>query len=150
MSLRGAVWQVVGVVCLVSVCLAQTPNAPEQDKAEMTTSHDTPVTFSTAVNLVLVPVVVRDANGKATGTLRKEDFQLFDKGKPQVIARFSIDKLEAPPILPDTSLETDANGNPIPQPGEPEKLAVAEHFVAWIFDDVHLAFGDLAQAQAAA
>ncbi len=150
MSLRGAGWQVVGMVCLVSMCLAQTSSAPEQSKAEMTTSHDAPVTFSTAVNLVLVPVVVRDANGKAIGTLHKEDFQLFDKGKPQVIARFSIDKLEAPPILSDTSLETDANGNPITQPGEPEKLAVAEHFVAWIFDDVHLAFGDLAQAQAAA
>jgi VWFA-related protein len=150
MSLRGAVWQVVGGVCLVIVCRAQTPAPTGQSKAEMTTSHDAPVTFSTAVNLVLVPVVVRDANGKAIGTLHKEDFQLFDKGKPQVIARFSIDKLEAPPILPDTSLETDANGNPITQSGEPEKLAVAEHFVAWIFDDVHLAFGDLAQAQAAA
>lgn len=150
MSLRGAVRQVVGVVSLVFVCLAQTPAAPEQSKAEMTTSHDAPVTFSTAVNLVLVPVVVRDANGKAIGTLHKEDFQLFDKGKPQVIARFSLDKLESPPILPDTSLETDAQGNPIPQSGEPEKLAVAEHFVAWIFDDVHLAFGDLAQAREAA
>jgi VWFA-related protein len=143
MSLRRAVWQVVGVVCVVLAGLAQTPGS------EMTT-RDAPVTFSTAVNLVLVPVVVRDANGKAIGTLHKEDFQLFDKGKPQVIARFSIDKLESPPILPDTSLETDANGNPTPQPGEPEKLAVAEHFVAWIFDDVHLTFGDLARAQAAA
>jgi VWFA-related protein len=148
MSPGRAVSQVVGLVCLVVACLAQTP-ASEQSKGEMT-SHDGPVTFSTAVNLVLVPVVVRDSNGKAIGTLHKEDFQLFDKGKQQVIARFSIDKLESPPILPDTSLETDANGNPIPQPGEPEKLAVAEHFVAWIFDDVHLAFGDLAQAQAAA
>lgn len=154
MSLRAAMWQMAGLVCLVFVCLAQTPGAPEQSTPEQSkgemTSHDAPVAFSTAVNLVLVPVVVRDANGKAIGTLHKEDFQLFDKGKPQVIARFSLDKLEAPPILPDTSLETDANGNPIPQTGDPEKLAVAEHFVAWIFDDVHLAFGDLAQAQAAA
>jgi VWFA-related protein len=135
--------QLLAVLCAGFACLAQPPSS------EMT-SHDTPVTFSTAVNLVLVPVVVRDANGKAIGTLHKEDFQLFDKGKPQVIARFSIDKLEAPPILPDTSLETDAQGNPLPQAGEPEKLAVAEHFVAWIFDDVHLAFGDLAQAREAA
>src|SRR6202012_337462 len=148
MSPGRAVSQVVGLVCLVVACLAQTP-ASEQSKGEMT-SHDGPVTFSTAVNLVLVPVVVRDSNGKAIGTLHKEDFQLFDKGKQRVIARFSIDKLESPPILPDTSLETDANGNPIPQPGEPEKLAVAEHFVSLIFADVHLAFGDLAQAQAAA
>ena len=42
-------------------------------------------TFKTETNLVLVPVVVRDANGNAVGNLRKEDFQVFDKGKPQVI-----------------------------------------------------------------
>ncbi len=56
------------------------------------TSRDAPATFSTKVNLVMVPVVVRDAHGKAVGTLQKEDFQLFDKGKPQVITRFSVEK----------------------------------------------------------
>ena len=55
-------------------------------------SHDAPATFSAKVNLVMVPVVVRDGKGKAIGTLKKEDFQLFDKGKPQVIARFSVEK----------------------------------------------------------
>ena len=55
-------------------------------------SHDAPATFSTKVNLVMVPVVVRDGKGKAIGTLQKEDFQLFDKGKPQVISRFSVEK----------------------------------------------------------
>ena len=40
----------------------------------------------------MVPVVVRDGKGKAIGTLQKEDFQLFDKGKPQVISKFSIEK----------------------------------------------------------
>jgi hypothetical protein len=31
-------------------------------------------------------------NGQAIGTLKKEDFELFDKGKPQSIAKFSIEK----------------------------------------------------------
>ena len=73
---------------------AQAPaaqTAPQQNTAEMS-SRDTPATFSTKVNLVMVPVVVRDAKGKAIGTLQKEDFQLFDKGKPQVISRFSRGK----------------------------------------------------------
>ena len=65
-----------------------TPNSPPQNTAEMST-HDAPATFSTKVNLVMVPVVVRDSKGKAVGTLTKEDFQLFDKGKPQVISRFT-------------------------------------------------------------
>src|SRR6201996_4408007 len=71
--------------------LGSTSPAPAQNAPELT-SHDAPATFSAKVNLVMVPVVVRDGNGKAIGTLQKEDFQLFDKGKPQVISRFSIEK----------------------------------------------------------
>ena len=55
-------------------------------------AHDAPTTFKTGVNLVTVPVVVRDPAGKAIGTLTQEDFQLFDKGKPQIISKFSIEK----------------------------------------------------------
>ena len=49
-------------------------------------------TFKARVNLVMVPVVVRDKQGHAVGGLHQEDFQLFDKGKPQYIARFSVEK----------------------------------------------------------
>src|ERR1700691_75398 len=70
---------------------APSQNTAPQNTAEMT-SHDAPATFSTKVNLVMVPVVVRDGKGKAIGTLQKEDFQLFDKGKPQVISKFSVEK----------------------------------------------------------
>jgi VWFA-related protein len=114
------------------------------------TQRDAPFTFSTAVNLVLVPVVVRDAQGHAIGTLKKEDFQLFDKGKLQQISRFSIEKAEAPPSLPDTAIETDANGNPQAKPAGPAAQPIAGHFVMWLFDDMHLSFGDLAQTREAA
>jgi VWFA-related protein len=40
--------------------------------------------------LVEVPTVVRDAHGNAVGNLKKEDFLLFDNGKPQAISTFSI------------------------------------------------------------
>ncbi len=86
-----------------------------QTTAEVT-QRDTPFTFSTGVNLVLVPVVVRDRDGHAVGTLKKEDFQLFDKGKLQEISKFSVEKAEAPPTLPDTSIQTDASGNPQAKP----------------------------------
>ncbi len=55
-------------------------------------SHDEPVTFSSRVNLVSVPVVIRDRDGKAVGALKQEDFQVFDKSKLQVITKFSIEK----------------------------------------------------------
>jgi VWFA-related protein len=117
----------------------------------MTTRDATP-TFSTGVNLVLVPVVVRDKNGHAVGNLHKEDFQLFDKGKVQFISKFSIETPQAPLVVPDTSIQTDAEGN-VKGPqlaGAPKTAAIATRFVAWLFDDMHISVGDLLQARLAA
>jgi VWFA-related protein len=125
------------------------PAQQTQSTAEVT-QRDAPFTFSTGVNLVLAPVVVRDRAGRAIGTLKKEDFQLFDKGKLQEITRFSIEKAEAPPTLPDTSIETDANGNPQAKPAGLAAQPIAGHFIMWLFDDLHLSFGDLAQTREAA
>ncbi len=75
--------RVILVLALGWLCRAQTPEV---------TSHEAPITFSSRVNLVSVPVVVRDRNGRALGNLRQEDFQLFDKGKLQVITRFTAEK----------------------------------------------------------
>jgi hypothetical protein len=58
-------------------------------------SRDSTPTFTTRTNLVLLRVVVRDKAGNAVGTLTKDDFQLFDKGKPQIISRFSLEKVSA-------------------------------------------------------
>ena len=44
------------------------------------------------VDKVLVPVVVRDARHHAVPNRRKEDFQVFDRDKPQVISGFTVEK----------------------------------------------------------
>ncbi|HTQ59076.1 MAG TPA: hypothetical protein VMI32_02565, partial [Candidatus Solibacter sp.] len=54
-------------------------------------AHDSPATFKVRVNLVLVRVVVRDTDGKVVTNLKKEDFQLSDNRKPQVISSFSVE-----------------------------------------------------------
>lgn len=114
------------------------------------TTHDAAPTFSAGVNLVLVPVVVRDASGKAIGTLHKEDFQLYDKGKLQFISKFSVETPAAPLIVPNNTTEIDAEGNTkatnVAQPAR----AAATRFVAWLFDDVHVSQSDLMQARLAA
>src|ERR1700728_4051235 len=116
---------------------ATAPNAPQQNTPEMST-HDAPATFSTKVNLVMVPVVVRDSKGKAIGTLQKEDFQLFDKGKPQVIAKFSVEKageaaIPAEVATDDAALENAGGATAATKTPAP----IAQRFVIYLFDDVH-------------
>src|ERR1039458_8270117 len=74
---------------------APAPTAASQNAPEMAT-RDEPTAFQAKVNLVMVPVVVRNAQGHAIGNLGKESFQLFDKGKPQEISRFTVEKTGAP------------------------------------------------------
>src|SRR5215831_7088805 len=107
--------------------------------AETVTKEET-ATFKTRVNLVLVPVVVRDKEGRTVGTLKQEDFQLLDKGRPQLITRFTIEK-----TMPDAAKK----GKRPPDSNEKE-IELPESFLAYVFDDIHLAFEDLARARDAA
>lgn len=114
------------------------------NQAELAT-HDAPATFTTRVNLVMVPVVVRDAKGKAVGSLKREDFQLFDKGKPQVILKFSIERPGVPTIAAEPAVAE--NGVPGDAAGRPP---IPDRFIGYLFDDIHLNVGDMARAREAA
>jgi VWFA-related protein len=99
-------------------------------------------------NLVVVRAVVRDASGKAVTGLHKEDFRLFDNGKPQTIVGFSIEPLETKPgpEAPGTAAPPSAAA-----PTEAEHpVIMPERFVALFFDDVHISFEDLVRTRDAA
>src|ERR1700733_1646904 len=126
--------------CALSGGQAPAPEAPE------VSSREAPITFSSRVNLISVPVVVRDKDGRAVGNLKKEDFQVFDKGKPQTITKFSVEKssslVEIKPGPSNAPRET----APAPISSPP---VLPERYVAYLVDDVHLDSGDLLNARQA-
>jgi VWFA-related protein len=91
------------------------------------------------VDLVPVPVVVSESKGRAAGNLGVEDFQLFDNGKPQMISKFSVEKLTndaaAPADLPKQAER--------PAVSSGEAPVIADRFVAYLFDDLHMSPADL-------
>jgi VWFA-related protein len=98
-------------------------------------------------NEVLVPVVVRDAQGHSVGGLTKDDFQVFDNGKPQTLTGFSIVHRD---------IETAAANSPPSTPQLAESPSVSQlnsptqRFVVFLFDDLNLTFEDLPHVQEAA
>ena len=122
--------------------------AAQTRTGEVTTREETP-TFQSSVNLVRVPVVVRDKQGHTLGNFHKEDFQLTDRGKQQYISQFAV---EGSAVVAAAHPRPAAHQEAIP--GEPaaaaSKLVVPTRFTAYVFDDVHLKIGDLMNARIAA
>ena len=128
----------IALSCLAVISPTRTA-AQQQD----TPTQDSTYTFKSSVDVVLVPVVVRDKQGRAVGNLTRENFQIFDNNKPQTITGFMIQKREA--------IKSDARVAPVPiVPSATQRpTIVPNRFVVFLFDDMHLSIGDLAQAQKA-
>lgn len=131
---------------------AAAPSGAAQQTATPSTeseisTYDTDTTLKVRVNLVLVHVVVRDSAGKPVATLRKEDFQLVDNGKPQSISTFGIETPESHATPPATTESSNESSTPAPgvenATSSAAKVAVfPQQFVALVFDDVHLLLQD--------
>jgi len=122
----------VGVPPVAATAPATAPPPPPQPAPA-----EQPATFQSKVNLVLVPVVVREVNGRAVSDLRKEAFTLFDNGKRREIESFAVER--AGQI---TAVERPAPGaNGPSEASHAEKAAsapmvVPDHYVAYLFDDM--------------
>lgn len=97
-------------------------------------------TLKLDVNLVQVPVTVRDSSGKAISNLRKEDFLLYDEGKLQTISTFAVETRES--RRKKASVSTTAED--VAPTGAAPSFGLPDRFVALIFDDIHISFKDAA------
>ena len=120
--------------------------APANDSSEVST-RDTPPTFRVRVNLVLLRAVVRDAAGKVVTNLKKEDFQLSDNRKPQVISTFSVETPESHKVAPSSTPATDADASPDTAAAI---AALPQRFVAVVFDDTDMLSEDVVWVRSAA
>ena len=123
------------------------PTAP-QSQPEITIREEK-ATFTSHVNLVMVPVVVRDKQGRAVEGLTKESFRLFDKGKLQEIDRFTVERpgsVPAPvqPSAEQQKLASEAAAAPV------RTAAMPQRFIGYLFDDIHVDAADLVRVRAAA
>jgi VWFA-related protein len=108
------------------------------------TASNLPATqLKVTTNLVVVRVVVRDAQGKPVKGLRKEDFKLFDSGKEQSIAQFEVEAAVEPPSVPVVASK--------PEPAIATlSSALPGRFLALYFDDQYSSDNDLVQVRKAA
>ncbi len=94
------------------------------------------------VNSVLVPVVVRDAQGRAVGDLTQKDFLLFDQDKPRAISGFTMQRRTAEQAgAPSSEHKNAPYVLSVPPPAT--VAAVPERFIVFLFDDLHFDPGEL-------
>ena len=124
--------------------LARAGQAPgEQEIA--TEEVQSPFELQVQRNVVLVRAIVRDSNGRPVSGLRKEDFRLFDNGKPQDIDQFSVESSDAAsPVPPQTPVKEEAGSE------RASSNVTPRNYQALYFDDVHMNSEDIAHARDAA
>ncbi|MFZ0935782.1 MAG: VWA domain-containing protein [Bryobacteraceae bacterium] len=123
------------------------PAAAVQNQPEISTREE-PAKFTSRVNLVMVPVVVRDNQGRTIEGLTKESFRLYDKGKLQEIERFLVERSAGAGNAAPS--EGAAAGKDAATADRGAPAGMPRRFIGYLFDDVHSEFADLAQAREAA
>jgi VWFA-related protein len=126
---------------LIFLCLTCQEARPQAEGP----GQNEPPKFETKLDVVVVPVVVRDNSGRVVGNLKKEDFQVFDNDKAQALTGFTIQSRSGK-----SSTEESQKSAPTDiRVGASSGGAVPGRFVVFLFDDLHLSESDLVHAQEA-
>jgi VWFA-related protein len=117
--------------------------AQSSDKAAaQSNGSQAPFQLKTESNLVVVRVVVRDANGKPVAGLQKEDFKLLDRGKEQSISQFEVETSSSPSPNPGTI--------PTPEKGATSIKESPDKVLALYFDTFNTSDQDMIYVREAA
>lgn len=126
---------------LVSLCGSPRAHGQTNDKTPATRAqNEAPLRLKATSNLVVVRVVVRDAQGKPVENLKKEDFKLFDRGKEQSITQFE-EETSAPSSASSAAVLAQGEAASPPPPALPGK------FITFYFDDLNTSDADMIQAR---
>ena len=134
-----------GVASGVSAAAGQASGTQEIATHEV----ETPFKVEVQRNMVLVRAIVRDSKGRPVANLRKEDFRLWDNGKPQEIDQFAVESPNRTPLVtapPPTGKESDEETASEARPTS----ITARNFQALYFDDIQMTVEDIARARDAA
>jgi VWFA-related protein len=141
-------WAVLAAIACLGWAAAQSIPPDEMQAHTVLYVPPPPVTLRTEVDLVEVPVVVRDGQHRAVAGLTKDDFEIYDAGKKQTITAFSVQRFTSPMDAgggAKAALHPAAAADAAGPKGE-----TRSRFVALCFDDLNIDAAALKPAKAAA
>ena len=93
---RGAPPPLARAAALEDSLSSRGPQAPQTPPQATAPTQGTPAVFRTSTRLVEVSVVVHDSRGQPVSDLKKEDFTITERGKPQQVVFFSMASADRP------------------------------------------------------
>lgn len=123
-------------LCLVLAALLPATFLAPGARAQSDSGDDLRFRLRTSVELVLVPVTVKDGRGELVTGLEREEFRLFEDGREQPIRYFSLDPFPlSAVILVDSGLSPGAQAAVrATLPVLPSAFGPADEFALYVFD----------------
>jgi VWFA-related protein len=122
----------------------QQPPGP-QPPATGAAPEQPPLTFKVEINYVEIDAIVTDQQGNFVRNLTKDDFQVFEQGKPQSVSIFSLVDIPIerydPPLFKTNPIEPDVRSNQKEFDGR---------VIVMVLDDLNISFSRSARVKLAA